>query len=291
MDGSSGKGGATAVHMNDAEAETRSTISSSELLPAYSPRLITNPAESTAIAVAKLISRTLLLITLIVSLLVLVTVYIQSKNQGLRCEYGLRASESSRDGGAYFEPLTSDSGDSADFDGPPMSSGGGGAGRKIPISIRMSGRAGDLMNAAPNGKGHVNCVIERKTANQIIASEPKKLITPYGNITTDPRLIHLTGEKLVFSCHSGDKEDGSGGDQREKDVIIITSNKEVMDPRDKTGGSAEDGPSDPKDGPDGALGPQTSKEAENELNSINGPKSRAKREAAASKDMMCNCSC
>ena len=44
----------------------------------------------------------------------------------------------------------------------------------------------DLMNAAaaasgPNsssGKpGHVNCVIERKTANQIIASEPKKVST------------------------------------------------------------------------------------------------------------------
>lgn len=31
------------------------------------------------------------------------------------------------------------------------------------------------MNAAPNGKGNVNCVIERKTANQIIASEPKKV--------------------------------------------------------------------------------------------------------------------
>lgn len=92
-----------------------------------------SPAESTALVVAKLISRTLLLITLIVSLLVLVTVYIQSKNS--RCEYGLRASESARDG-AYFEPLTSDSGDSADFDGPPSS------GKKIPISIRMSGRAG-----------------------------------------------------------------------------------------------------------------------------------------------------
>lgn len=26
-----------------------------------------------------------------------------------------------------------------------------------------------------DGKGNVNCIIERKTANQIIASEPKKV--------------------------------------------------------------------------------------------------------------------
>lgn len=33
-----------------------------------------------------------------------------------------------------------------------------------------------------------------------------KLITPYGNITTDPRLIHLTGEKMVFTCDTANKE-------------------------------------------------------------------------------------
>lgn len=31
-------------------------------------------------------------------------------------------------------------------------------------------------------------------------------MTPYGNITTDPRLIHLTGEKVVFSCSTKDKD-------------------------------------------------------------------------------------
>ena len=55
-----------------------------QLPQAYSPRVV----ESTALQVAKLISRTLLLITLIISLLVLVTVYIQTKNN---CDYGLSA--------------------------------------------------------------------------------------------------------------------------------------------------------------------------------------------------------
>lgn len=60
------------------------------------------------------------------------------------------------------------------------------------------------MDGVGNGNEKVNCVIERKAANQIITSESKHLVTPFGNITTDPKLIHLTGEKLVFSC--GDKE-------------------------------------------------------------------------------------
>ena len=65
----------------------------------------------------------------------------------------------------------------------------------------------------------------------------------------------MTGEKLVFSCHSGDKDDKN---EKEKDVIIITNNKEVVDP------SKEDGPIIiDRDGP---------KEKENEINSVN-PKS------------------
>ena len=69
-------------------AETGSTISSSELLNSnFSPY---RNAEPTSLIVARLISRTLLTITFIVSILVLFTVYIQSKN--VKCEYGLRVS-------------------------------------------------------------------------------------------------------------------------------------------------------------------------------------------------------
>jgi len=244
-----------ANHLSD--PETRSTISASELLPAYTPRMA---EPTTALQVAKLISRTLLLITLIVSLLVLVTVYIQART-AVRCDYGL----SGRNPRAYFEPLTAES--------DPTDSGRS----KIPISIRMSGRAGDLMTAAqPNGKGHVNCVIERKTANQIIASEPKKLFTPYGNITTDPRLIHLTGEKLIFNCHSGDKEEG----EKERDVIIITNNKEIIDP--KEGGL--------EDARENMI--ESGKESEGADGPLITPigKSRDKR-SAIKKEMMCNCAC
>lgn len=30
-----------------------------------------------------------------------------------------------------------------------------------------------------------------------------QLITPYGNITTDPRIIHMVGEKMIFTCTTG----------------------------------------------------------------------------------------
>ena len=32
---------------------------------------------------------------------------------------------------------------------------------------------------------------------------PLQLITPYGNITTDPRIIHMVGEKMIFTCTTG----------------------------------------------------------------------------------------
>ena len=61
-------------------------------------------------------------------------------------------------------------------------------------------------------------------------------------------MIHLTGEKLVFSCHSGDDDDESKNKNnnnnneieenendikniknRDRDVIIITNNRELFD--------------------------------------------------------------
>ncbi|CAG2164855.1 unnamed protein product [Oppiella nova] len=134
---------------------------------------------SDSLKMAKVISKTLLAITVILSALVLISVYIQANN---RCSCGRQKSRN----GPYFEPLTAESEDKER--------------RRLPLSIEMAGSAG------MNTKGHVNCVVERKVANQIIASEPKTLITPYGNITTDPRLIHLTGEKMVFTCNSANKE-------------------------------------------------------------------------------------
>ncbi|XP_054164745.1 uncharacterized protein LOC128962399 [Oppia nitens] len=139
---------------------------------------------SESLKMAKVISKTLLAITAIISCLVIISIYIQTNN---RCSCGRQKSRN----GPYFEPLVAESEDKEK--------------RRLPLSIEMAGSAGDLMKKM-NTKGHVNCVVERKVTNEIIASEPKMLITPFGNITTDPRLVHLTGEKMVFTCNSANKE-------------------------------------------------------------------------------------
>ncbi|RWS28384.1 uncharacterized protein B4U80_02888 [Leptotrombidium deliense] len=130
----------------------------------------------------------------------------------------LRAASENR---PFFEPLTAAS------DGDSKSDS------KLPVQLHMDGEAGDLMRNA--GKGEMKCSVERKTAVQIIASEPKMLMTPYGNITTDPRLIHMTGEKMVITCGSNPKRD-----KKSKNILTAIKiepksigDKERLEPRKK----------------------------------------------------------
>ncbi|XP_027203395.2 uncharacterized protein LOC113797242 isoform X1 [Dermatophagoides pteronyssinus] len=183
--------GVSTVTTSGNEMETGS-MSGTELIGGISRQY-----EPTAMIIARLIARTMLFMTVIIGSFILVSVYIQSKSS-LRCQEFTTA-ESNNVGGPYFEPMMATSESDDEY--------AAGGRRQFPLSLRMSARAGEMMNAmGDDEKGHVNCVIERKTANQIIASEPKKLMTPFGNITTDPRLVHLTGEKLIFSCHNGDDD-------------------------------------------------------------------------------------
>ncbi|CAN7992441.1 unnamed protein product, partial [Ixodes hexagonus] len=58
-----------------------------------------------------------------------------------------------------------------------------------------------------NQRAQVSCVVEKKKASEVIAHEPKMLITPFGNMTTEPRMVHLTGERMVFSCITGTRDE------------------------------------------------------------------------------------
>jgi len=168
--------------MDYAASEAQSTISTNDLPPAYQRPV------SDSLNMAKTVSKTLMTMTAILGVVVLVAIYIQANGRGCSC---YRGSESRN--GPYYEPLTAES------EGKER--------KRLPLSIQMSGTAGDLMKKI--SKGNVNCVVERKAATQIIASEPKMLITPYGNITTDPRLIHLSGEKMVFTCKKANNKEMS----------------------------------------------------------------------------------
>jgi len=55
-----------------------------------------------------------------------------------------------------------------------------------------------------NHRSHMNCVIEKKKAEEIVDEQSKPLPQLLGiNMTTDPRYLHFTGEKMAISCDSG----------------------------------------------------------------------------------------
>jgi len=148
---------------------------------------------SDTMSTPKLLSLTMIAVTCLMGFFLLAAVYIQTNNRCV-CAYssgGPMSAESQNS--PYFEPLKALSSDETSKEI-----------RHLPLRIRMHGDARDFMSSGSNG-GRVSCEITRKTASQVIASEPKQLNTPFGNITTDPKLMHLTGEKVYFSCSNGDK--------------------------------------------------------------------------------------
>ncbi|KAL1489494.1 hypothetical protein ABEB36_014379 [Hypothenemus hampei] len=78
----------------------------------------------------------------------------------------------------------------------------------------------------------MNCIVEKKRAEEVVDHQPKTVRLPFGvNLTTDPRFERLTGERMVIICESGNvqssepqekpqKEDDSEEDN-EQDTIMI----------------------------------------------------------------------
>lgn len=90
----------------------------------------------------------------------------------------------SRSANPFFEPLVSD---------PSSSDPSTSKGKSLPIRIQMEGDASELMKK--NKKGKVNCSVERKTATQIIASEPKLVSIIHSNVLS----FQITGGQSVSS--------------------------------------------------------------------------------------------
>lgn len=77
---------------------------------------------------------------------------------------------------------------------------------KLPLQLDFDELAGALIEK--NQKSRMNCVVEKKRADQIIDHQPKSIPLPFGvNLTTDPRYEHVTGEKMAIYCESGNGKD------------------------------------------------------------------------------------
>ncbi|XP_065204890.1 uncharacterized protein Msr-110 [Planococcus citri] len=73
---------------------------------------------------------------------------------------------------------------------------------KLPLQLDFDELAGTLMEK--NQRSRMNCVVEKKSAEEVTDHQPKTVRLPFGvNITTDPRYEHVTGERMAIYCESG----------------------------------------------------------------------------------------
>lgn len=73
---------------------------------------------------------------------------------------------------------------------------------KLPLQLDFDDLAGALMEK--NQKSRMNCIVEKKHAEEVVDHQPKTVALPFGvNLTTDPRYERLSGERMAIFCESG----------------------------------------------------------------------------------------
>lgn len=73
---------------------------------------------------------------------------------------------------------------------------------KLPLELDLSELANALLEN--NQKSRMNCVVERRRAEEFIDAPPKTMQLPFGvNLTTDPKRKRVTGERMAIFCESG----------------------------------------------------------------------------------------
>lgn len=76
---------------------------------------------------------------------------------------------------------------------------------KLPLELELDAIANAIL--ASNQQAKMNCVVERRRAEEVIDSPAKSMKLPFGlNVSTDPKKKTVTGERLVIMCESGSEE-------------------------------------------------------------------------------------
>lgn len=90
---------------------------------------------------------------------------------------------------------------------------------KIPLELDLSELAAALLQN--NKKSRMNCVVERKHAEEIVDSPSKTVALPFGmNLTTDPKKARITGERISIFCEGGNEnkdQDSAKNNNRDED--------------------------------------------------------------------------
>jgi hypothetical protein len=73
---------------------------------------------------------------------------------------------------------------------------------KLPLELELDHIANAILEQ--NQKAKMNCIVERRRAEEIVDAPGRTLQLPFGlNINTDPKQKKVTGERLVIMCESG----------------------------------------------------------------------------------------
>ncbi|XP_017843690.1 altered inheritance of mitochondria protein 3 isoform X2 [Drosophila busckii] len=101
---------------------------------------------------------------------------------------------------------------------------------KMPLELDLSDLAAAILRN--NKKSRMNCVVERKHAEEYVDSPSKTVALPFGvNLTTDPKKARITGERISIFCDGGDdKEEKESKRQREQEEEDSDEDAEPMRP-------------------------------------------------------------
>ncbi|XP_022915758.2 uncharacterized protein [Onthophagus taurus] len=100
---------------------------------------------------------------------------------------------------------------------------------KMPLELDFDDLANSVMDK--NQKSKLNCIVERKRAEQVVDHQPKTIQLPFGlNLTTDPKFEHISGERMAILCESGhevsnnennNEKENEDNDDNEEETIMI----------------------------------------------------------------------
>ncbi|KAK9743527.1 hypothetical protein QE152_g8546 [Popillia japonica] len=91
---------------------------------------------------------------------------------------------------------------------------------KMPLELDFDDLAGVLMEK--NQRSRMNCIVEKKRAEQLVDHQPKTIQLPFGlNLTTDPRFEHLSGERMAIFCESGNEQSRQEPEPEEQEETIM----------------------------------------------------------------------
>lgn len=87
---------------------------------------------------------------------------------------------------------------------------------KLPLHLDLDDIASSIIDK--NQRSKMNCIIDKKRAEEVVDHKPKSIQLPFGlNVTTDPRFEHVTGERMVIVCESGSLQRHTPPQQQQPD--------------------------------------------------------------------------